>query len=651
MDFFDLRTELTVIVALNAILTGMMIFLWAHNRKHSKALVFWMIGYIFQFCSILLLAYRGIISDFFSILLGNLVFLAALVFIIIGLEYFVGLITSQYLNLSLLAVSGLILIVFTYIFPSLLYRYLDISLFFIIISFQFLWLMLHKIDRKLVKGSMTIGGIFTGFILVSIARIVANMVAPPGNDFLNSGIYNSLAILFYQLLYIALCFSLYSLVNNRQAAELENEVRIRKLTEADKIISEARYRSLVESQSDLILRCDLSGKLTFVNDVYCCLAGLAREEILGKECTLVENKEVFSDFLSQEKDLKEFPHPKQVETMVKTPDGARWFSWETTPIFDRGGMLIEHQRVGREITQRKRMEAALLESEDKFRYVFEHSMVAKSITLIHGKVNPNQALLELLGYTVSEFENKTWQEITYPEDLDITKNAVDSLLSEKNESVRFIKRYFHKNGEIIWADVSTSLRRDEYGQPKYFITTLVDITERKKFEEEIAQSARQWQMTFDVTRDAIWVLDEGQRILRYNKSAERIFGVTGKDMLGKHCWEIAHGTMGPIPGCPAVNSKITLRRESMELQFGESWFEVIVDPMIDEVGRYFGSVHVVTDITQRKQQEKQVESKLAELNRWYEVMMGREQRILELKEEVNNLLLADGKPARYMNVE
>jgi PAS domain S-box-containing protein len=139
----------------------------------------------------------------------------------------------------------------------------------------------------------------------------------------------------------------------------------------------------------------------------------------------------------------------------------------------------------RQATERERILEALHESEDKFKYVFEHSPVGKSITFPSGEIHVNDAFCQLLGYTHDELVNKKWQEISHPDDTDKTQKELDLLIAGKKESVRFIKRYYHKNGRIVWGDISTSLRRDKDGKPLYYMTSVSDITERKQVEEKI----------------------------------------------------------------------------------------------------------------------------------------------------------------------
>jgi PAS domain S-box-containing protein len=122
-------------------------------------------------------------------------------------------------------------------------------------------------------------------------------------------------------------------------------------------------------------------------------------------------------------------------------------------------------------------------------------------------------------------------------------------------------------------------------------------------EEAVARLAAEWQRTFDAMSEAVWILDEDHRILRSNKAAEVFFCRPFAEMVGKHCWEIMHGTTQPIPECPVRRARESLRHESQELSRGKSWLSVTVGPMVDASGAFGGAAHIVTDITPRRQAE------------------------------------------------
>ncbi len=138
-----------------------------------------------------------------------------------------------------------------------------------------------------------------------------------------------------------------------------------------------------------------------------------------------------------------------------------------------------------------------------------------------------------------------------------------------------------------------------------------DITERKQAEEETARMAREWQTIFDATNDGIWLLDKKQRVVRSNKTADQLFQRPGGGAVGQHCWEIVHGTTGPIPDCPVERARKSLHREDMELLIGDRCYRVTADPILDAAGQFAGAIHIVHEITERKRLAMEREQLLA----------------------------------------
>lgn len=125
----------------------------------------------------------------------------------------------------------------------------------------------------------------------------------------------------------------------------------------------------------------------------------------------------------------------------------------------------------------------------------------------------------------------------------------------------------------------------------------------------LIEKTEEWQSAFDIVNDAIWIMNHDQQILRANKAAEILFGCHAPEIVGKKCWEVAHGTSAPVAGCPNLRTIESLKRETMELYIGEGCFQVTVDPIIDAGSNYIGSVHIVRDITKLKQAEAALKEK------------------------------------------
>jgi PAS domain S-box-containing protein len=140
------------------------------------------------------------------------------------------------------------------------------------------------------------------------------------------------------------------------------------------------------------------------------------------------------------------------------------------------------------ISDRKRAEEALRESEMRFRSVFDNAAVGISLAAPDGKhIAVNQALCQMLGYTETELQVLTFQEITHPDDLEIDLYHYQKLLSNEIDSFHIEKRFRHKNGQFIWGLMSVSIVRDPQNQPMYDIALIQNINELKTTQQELSK--------------------------------------------------------------------------------------------------------------------------------------------------------------------
>ena len=168
-----------------------------------------------------------------------------------------------------------------------------------------------------------------------------------------------------------------------------------------------------------------------------------------------------------------------------------------------------HILQAREITELKQSEIALIQSEEKFRNLFEHSTIGMSMTTLDGKITVNQSFCDIIGYSREEVMKIKWQEFTHPDDLEHDKDVVNSILSGKSNVNRWEKRYIHKSGSIVWVDVSTVLERDPEGEPLYFITSVTDITFLKKTELSLNKLNRTYALLSAINYTIIRVHSSG----------------------------------------------------------------------------------------------------------------------------------------------
>jgi PAS domain S-box-containing protein len=135
--------------------------------------------------------------------------------------------------------------------------------------------------------------------------------------------------------------------------------------------------------------------------------------------------------------------------------------------------------------------AALQESEQRFRVTFDHAAVGIAHVAPDGRwLRVNQKLCDILGYTRQELLQRTFQDITYPEDLDADLENIRRVLAREIQTYSIEKRYIQKDGSLIWVHLTVALARGPRKEPRYFISVVEDITQRKLLEEQLRQSQK-----------------------------------------------------------------------------------------------------------------------------------------------------------------
>jgi PAS domain S-box-containing protein len=149
-----------------------------------------------------------------------------------------------------------------------------------------------------------------------------------------------------------------------------------------------------------------------------------------------------------------------------------------------------NEALQQEIAERKKADATLRESEERFRSTFEQAAVGIAHTGLDGRfVRINQRFCDIVGYTQDEMLARTFQKITHPEDLDSDLVYAQQVLAGEIRTYTKEKRYIHKNGGPVWVNLTVSLVRGPSGKPQYFIAVVEDITWRKEAEQELARRA------------------------------------------------------------------------------------------------------------------------------------------------------------------
>lgn len=195
--------------------------------------------------------------------------------------------------------------------------------------------------------------------------------------------------------------------------------------------------------------------------------------------------------MAEDKVTDETGDPFSIEYRMVARDGEIvWVHDEAVLIRNQEGSPLYRQGVITDMTDRKRAEEALAESEERFRGAFEDAPTgAALIGLDNRYLRVNRALCEMLGYSGEEMLRKSSFEITYSEDVRKSKDRTRRMVGEDDSSSSDLeKRYVRKDGSVLWAISDVSLVRDAQGRPSHFISHFQDLTARKQAEEALRES-------------------------------------------------------------------------------------------------------------------------------------------------------------------
>ena len=399
---------------------------------------------------------------------------------------------------------------------------------------------------------------------------------------------------------------------------LIEDVTQRKLSEAAIRESEEKYRLLVENQTDLVVKVDLEGRFLFVSPSYCRIFGRSEEELLGRQFMPLVHEDDRESTAKAMEALFEPPHRAYIEQRALTKDGWRWLAWADTAVLGDGGQVEAIIGVGRDITERRQTEEALIESEARYRHMVDHAPAGiYEVDITKNRiVTVNDVICMYTGYTREEILSMTPLDLLTEESQKVfIKRAAQAMKGEPvSETIEYqIKT---KEGRELWTALKANLVYEE-GRPVRAHVVAHDVTERKKAVEALKESEELYRLLAENSTDLI-VKHSADGIALYVSPAVRtLLGYEPEEVMGRSMFDFfhpeemveAHSVHKYTIGGQGIN---TMRFRVRRRDGGYIWLETSAKPIPSEVpGRPEEYIAISRNVTAHKKAEEELHLELS----------------------------------------
>ncbi len=399
---------------------------------------------------------------------------------------------------------------------------------------------------------------------------------------------------------------------------------------AERQQSEKLYRQLVETQTDLIVRIDLQGRVTFANTALCQALGQQLDKLLSQGLFEYFHADDLPQITANMSIIISPPYQLVTEEQrLFTVDGMRWVQWNVAGIKDETGEVVELQAVGRDITERKQIEESLRESEARLNLALEATQMGIwdwNIATNQVVCSANMSSLYGLPSSASSANIEEFFKLVHPEDQQCLSETINRTIAEKSQYKGEFRVVWH-DGTIHWLSGNGKVFCNELGEPIRLIGTTRCIGERKETEAALRNSEERYRSVVAAMQEGILLHEADGRITACNASAQRILGRSVDQILHRNSqeprWHTIQEDGSPFPsemhpsilslrtGKPCSNVVMGVYRPNGEL----IWISINSQPLFHENDSVPYAVIVsFADISDRKQAQAKISEQAALLD-------------------------------------
>ncbi len=291
--------------------------------------------------------------------------------------------------------------------------------------------------------------------------------------------------------------------------------------------TQTTVENIIDSISDPFYALDPEWRFTYVNRHTQAMWHKTRDDLLGQHLW-----DIFPEVTHMPAYLEMRRAVAEQQPITFESYSAFLERWVEINLYPSGAGLAVYFR---DIDRRKRIEQALHNSERRLRAMFDQAAVGIGLTDLESRIlEANPGFCAMLGYSAEEIIGLTVADITHPADLALDLDLAKQVARGVIPSYTIEKRYFHKQGGIVWARLTCSLVQPSAGLDSYILGIVEDITEQQRIRTALRDAEERLRLMIDSAKDyAIFALDAAGRVLSWNSGAERVFGYQESDILGQ----------------------------------------------------------------------------------------------------------------------